>query len=192
MFQLFRFRRLLALLFIVVYLSLTGFYLVRHAIGHPLGHELAYFWTWDMFPNYSTESIRRRAIGETASGEYVMLVPNSRHRFRWGVHGDVTRLDIDRRLLFFRRAAVDGIGRHNTSLPNDPVRYVYLAENYWPEKFNLPSDLYRSAYEDTTTGELYWASAAERGTVPTRTYWRILDEAAVAEDGQVGNWELSP
>ena len=103
-------RRLPAVLFIAAYLSLSAFYFVRHAMGDSVSHPLAYFWTWDMFPNYPTESIRRWAVGETASGAYVKLLPNSAHRFRWGVHNDATRFDIDRRLLFFRRAALDAVG----------------------------------------------------------------------------------
>lgn len=193
MFRLSRFRRLPAAIFMAVYLSLTGFYLVQHLLGDSLGHWIGYFWTWDMFPNYPTVSVRRWAVGETASGRFVRLAPYSGHRFRWGVKGDVTRLDLDRRLPYFRLAALEGIRRHNAAIPADPIRHVYLAEQYWPEKYNLPDGLYRDFYEDTATGQPYWTSSGEdAGTVPRRKYWRILDEAAVTADGAVPAWESSP
>jgi hypothetical protein len=187
-----RLRHFIAILFIGSYLLLTGFFLVRHALGDSLAHPIGYFWTWDMFPNYPTESARRWAVGETAGGAYVQLLPNSAHRFRWGVHGDATRFDIDRRQLFFRQATLHAIKRHNATASDDPIRFVYLAEQYWPEKLNLPDELYHGFYYDEVTKKVYWASPANAGEVSKRFYWRVLDEADVETDGRVIAWEPSP
>ena len=187
-----RLRRIATIVFIAAYLLLTAFYLGSHAVGDSLAHPFGYFWTWDMFPNYPTESIRRWAVGETASGAYVKLLPNSAHRFRWGVHNTATRFDIDRRLLFFRRATLDASARHNTADPKDPIPIGYLTYTYWPEKFNLPGELYRDFYRDEVTGKVYWASPPETGDVPARFYWRVLEEAEVEADGRVIAWEPSP
>jgi hypothetical protein len=187
-----RLRRFAAILFIVAYLLLTAIYLGRHAVGDSLGHPFGYFWTWNMFPNYPTESVRRWAVGETAGGAYVKLLPNSAHQFRWGVHNDATRFDIDRRPSFFRRATLDAIERRNALVPDDPIRHVYLAEQYWPQKLNLPGALYRGFYHDEVTGKVYWATPLETAEVPARIYWRVLEEANVEADGRVIAWEPSP
>jgi hypothetical protein len=187
-----RLRHFAVILFIAAYLLLTAFFFVRHAVGDSLAHPIGYFWTWDMFPNYPTESVRRWAVGETAGGAYVKLLPNSEHRFRWGVHGDATRFDIDRRLLFFRRATLGAIERRNALVPDDPIRFVYLTEKYWPEKLNLPDELYHGFYHDEVTKKVYWASPRKESEVPQRFYWRILEEADVEADGRVIAWEPSP
>jgi hypothetical protein len=69
---------------------------------------------------------------------------------------------------------------------------VYLAEKYWPEKLNLPDDLYRDSYHDEVTGKIYWASSAKESKSSRRFYWRILEEADVEADGRVIAWEPSP
>ena len=187
-----RLRRFTAILFIATYLLLTAFYLGRHAIGDSLGHPFGYFWTWDMFPNYPTESARRWSVGETVGGAYVKLLPNSDHTFRWGVHGDATRFDIDRRQLFFRRATLDAIERHNVATPEDPIRFIYLAEKYWPEKLNLSDELYHGFYHDKVTGKVYWGSPRQENDAPQLFYWRILEEADVEADGRIVAWDPSP
>lgn len=186
-----RFRRCAAIVVIGAYLLLTVFYLGRHALGDSASGPLAYCFTWDMFPNYPTESSRRWAIGETASGKYVKLVPNDRQRFRWGVDDDITRFDIDRRLPFLRAAAAEAVRDYNATAKGDPIRHVYLAETYWPQKYNLPQPLSRQFYWDKVIDSTYWATPTSEESRPHPTYWRLIDEVAVDEEGGAAGWELS-
>ena len=176
--------RTLSVLVIVGYVWLTGYFLVRQVLGDTSAGPVAYFFTWDMFPNYPTESSRRLAVGVTARGGYVRLFPNPHHRFRWGVKGDLTRLDLNRRLRHFRRAAQDAAGSYQPADPNDRLVRLYLVERYWPVTFNLPEELYRKQkagfVEESTGGK------------PQRSYWRILETADVSAEGTVEDWETLP
>ena len=171
-----RFRRLAALPLIVLYLGCTAFYLYRQVVGDVGGSPFAYFWTWDMFPNYPAESSRRIVVGETKGGRFVRLLPGERDRFRWGRAGDGTRFDIDRRGGFLMRVIDIRVARYGESKSDDRLERVYLVEHYWPLRFNLPDDIYQSAYSEPN---------------PERKYWRIIGEFPVSKDGSV-EWETPP
>lgn len=154
-------RRVLAAAFITLYLGVSAFFLLRYAVGDLLPHPVAYFFTWDMFPGHYCESTRKVAVGRTIGGKYVQLVPGARDQNREGIRGDLTRLDLDRTSRDFRRMSETALKCNVASQAEDPIAHVYLFEKYWPNKFNLPDDLYVSF-----AGE----------PKPSRQFWRLLDE----------------
>jgi hypothetical protein len=168
------FRRVCAAVFIAAYLGAVGWHFVRHVVEGSGGGAAAYFWTWDMYPHYETESVRRTILGETAEGRFVQLLPDALDRFRWGNHGDATRLDLDRRDPNLKRVVEEALRRDRRE-PEDPERIVrvLVAERYWPVRFNAArraSDLPPSPADEQ------------------RSYWRIGAEAEVDEDGSL-SWK---
>lgn len=143
---------------IVGYLSLLGLNLGRQILGDPTPGASGYFFTWDMFPFYHAWSSRRTAIGKTAGGRYVEIVPAGAQRYRGGADGNLTRADLDRGENTVRRLA-DQTLAHTRGIETDPVTQVWLLEEYWPEKMNLRPDLY----------EEFWGTSK-----PLRTYWRRI------------------
>lgn len=157
-------RRIGAVLLIVSYLATSGWFLLLHILGDSGSTPFAYFWTWDMFPNYPAESNRRAIMGRTDTEEWVRLFPNPRNRFRWGVRGDVTRLDLNHTPQFARAAAEQALESH----PSQRLTEVKLVEQYWPAKFNLPDGLYGAVYGSEN---------------PQRRSWRVVASWSVDDNG---------
>src|SRR5260221_11269338 len=64
-------RRAAATILVIAYLAALAGFLCLQALGDSGLAPLSYFFTWDMFPSYSSESSRRVAVGETAAGTFV-------------------------------------------------------------------------------------------------------------------------
>lgn len=154
-------RRVCAVAFIVAYLGVNAFFLARYAVGDVLPHPIAYFFTWDMFPGHYCESTRKVAVGRTEEGRFVQLVPGPLDQYREGTGGDLTRVDLDRTGRDFRRLAEHALQQSREIRSDEPIVHVYLFEKFWPNKFNLPDDLYQSY-----AGE----------PKPSRHSWRLLGE----------------
>lgn len=155
---------------IVAYLAASAWFLYLHVLGDVGWHPVTYFFTWDMFPGYSTTSARRVVVGQTQSRRYVQLIPGPNEQFRWGVAGDLPRFDIlpavdqgppVERLMDAIDAA---LARTHPQHIDDPIVFVDILEEYRPSHFNLPEDLYRQEY------------GVDR---PERRYWRSLGSARV-------------
>ena len=153
--------RVASRLAVLAYLAVLGGFLLQSALGDSRYYPAAYFFTWDMFPSHSSQSFRRVALGETASGRYRRLYPSPREQFHRGAHSDLTRLDLDRRLVFYRSAVEQTLREYAERQRDDPVKHVYLLEKYWPAKFNYPADLYES-----------WSGIPR----PDRAAWRLVSE----------------
>ncbi len=156
---------MLASLAIALYLAALAGFLLQSALGDTGLFPASYFFTWDMFPSYYTESSRRAAVGRTASGRYLALHPSPFQQYRGGVHGDLTRVELERRGLFYP-AAVEQTLQRSRPVANDPMQEVWLFEQYWPVKFNYPDDLYES----------WWGSRK-----PDRRSWRQTGEFDVVD-----------
>ena len=114
-----------------------------------------------MFPTYSTESSRRVAVGQTASGRYVQLHPSPFQQYRGGAGGDLTRIELEQRGLFYRAAVEQTLNLTRAHQSGDPVSHAFLFEKYWPAKFNYPDALYEA-----------WSGSPK----PDRFSWRLVDE----------------
>jgi hypothetical protein len=160
-----RIRRSLAGLAIALYLAALAGFLLQSALGDSGLFPVSYFFTWDMFPSYKTESSRRVAIGQTESGRYLELYPSPFQQYQGGVHGDLTRVDLECRGLFYS-AAVEQTLLRSRHEADDRVQQAWLFEQYWPAKFNFPDELYES----------YWGTRK-----PERRCWRLLGEFDVVD-----------
>ena len=169
-------RRLLVVAFILSYLAAGVFFLYCHLLGQTRGLPWGYFWTWDMFPNYPSFSARRLALGETEGGHFVRVFPTNKMHYRRGGSGDYTRFDLPRNDAALRKAVEETLEAAHASAADDPVTYVFLVEEYWPVRFNLPDDLYRKAFGEEN---------------PQRHSFRILDEGPVEKTGEV-HWTSAP
>ena len=165
-------RRCGATFAIVAYLSTTAWFGLLHVLGDLVQDPTAYFFTWDMFPFYVTESTRPIAVGLTRSGEHLQLLPGPTQQFRWGLSGKATRSDLDRSRRFLRSAVDHALKQTKTAQEDDPFVRVFVVEEYWPSRFNLTDDLYKAVYNEPN---------------PRRKYWRILDEFEVTADNTLGH-----
>lgn len=144
------------------YVGVSVIFLALHVLGDTRRYAVGYYFTWDMFPYFYCESTRTLAVGRTASGQFLELVPGPSERFRGGVQGDLNRADLDREGTFFRRLAERAARRVNERESFDPVVHVYLFENFWPAKFNLTDNLYqRWAAEEKPSVWQHWRLRGE-------------------------------
>ncbi len=156
----------------MLYATVTLWFFGRHAVGDAVGGPVAYLFTWDMFPNYPAWSARRVALVETESGRYFQILPTRHEQFRRGSQRTHSRLDLPRNDNALRQAAEVALTEFR-GLPiavDDPPSYVFLIEQFWPVRFNLPDDLYEAAYNTEN---------------PRRKSWRIVDESAVGPNGEL-------
>jgi hypothetical protein len=188
---------------IVAYLLTTVFFLGRHVLGDSASHRVAYFWTWDMFPGYTSTATRRVAIGETTGGQFVQLYPSAAQQFHWGVGGDMTRLDMlpsvegERAAAWFLAAVQETLERTTTTTTDDPIARIYLVEEYWPLRYNLSDDLYEDVYGETLIKAVVdlaqTKQALEESPLTNRTHpthWRVLLDVAVERTKRSdGRWE---
>jgi hypothetical protein len=145
----------------VAYLGALGGFLLQSALGDTAPFPLSYFFTWDMFPSHNTRCLRRVAVGLTAGGKYLQLHPSPYLQYRGGVHGDLTRVDLDARGFFYQPAVEQTLKLSAATFLPDPVTHVYLFEKSWPSKFNYPADLYQA-----------WCGSPK----PDRVWWRLVTE----------------
>lgn len=159
-----------ACLFIVAWLGVVAWHLGRQIAGDPSPSPAAYFWTWDMYPNYRTESVRREILAETADGQTIRLLPDESDRFRWGNRGDATRFDLDQRSAVLERSIHSALSRRRqrTSGSQSPVVRIRVAEEFRPMRRNVESQ-------------------DEAGPIPgaAKSSWRVSAEADVAADGSL-------
>jgi hypothetical protein len=162
--------------FFIAYGGAGIFFLYGHVLGDTARTPAGYFWTWDMFPNYPSFSARRFALGQTRSGQYLMVFPTDQVRHRRGGQGDLTRFDLPRNDAALRRAVSEQLAAYPPQDMSDPITYVFLVEKSWPVRFNLPADLYEAQYGEPN---------------PHRAAFRILDEGPVDALGTV-RWTNAP
>lgn len=144
----------------------------------------SYFWTWDMYPGYSTASVHREIIGEAADGSYLRLYPSTRDRFRWGMHGETHRLDFYQTAqadLYARELVEERLRERNDETGDGTLRRIYVVERYWPVRYNLPDELYDEIYVPlTASGE-----PLSREPDTRRRWWRVIAEAKINEENRL-------
>lgn len=157
------------------YLTLSAWYFQRHLVGDQQPCPLQYAFTWDMFPNYPMWSSRRFAIVKTQSGNYFRIFPGTRQQFRRGHSGTHSRFDLprdDSRLKAAVAQAVEDFARVHT---DDPPRYVFVCERYWPVGANALQT--RLQFEESENSE-----AAQK-------FVRVIDEGPIVRS-DAGRWQV--
>lgn len=121
---------------IVCYLSVVVAGVAAHAVQfHSHSHPLSYFFVWDMFCGWSAWEQRLHVVGEGDSGMLYELAPGP-----WGnykPYGDIPRHHYDSLANHAGDIAVNTL-RHTQ---HEPIRQVFVYEEVWAKKFNLPDAL---------------------------------------------------
>ncbi|MFQ5731225.1 MAG: hypothetical protein ACE5KM_04625 [Planctomycetaceae bacterium] len=150
--------RVAVVLLCLAYVSVTAYFGVRHVLGDvpDLTEEPAgYFFTWNMFPGYSTTTSQISVVGQAGERRFVKLLPATSHRYRFGVGNAATRMDMDRRRSNIEPTLQRLLKRYDAEHPDEPIETVFVVETYWPSRFNLPDDLYREVYGETNPHRKY-------------------------------------
>ncbi len=167
-------RRAAAVFCIGLYLLANVFFLVRNSVGATGPDPWAYFFTWDMYPFYRTTSSRPLAFGRTKNGTCVELLPSPLQEFRWGLDGTATRTDMDRGFRY-TSSTIRKVLRSSKHADHNPIVHVYVIEEYWPARFNLPDDVYSRTID--------WPPRSAGQSNPRRKYWKVLEEFDVEFGG---------
>ena len=130
-------KRWLAHITIVAYLGALSWGLCAHMLRVGTGaHPVMYFLVWDMFCGWSAWAGKSHVVGQGESGRYYELAPAP-----WGdLHpfGSLDRHDYDPNAIFSARMAVNCL-RHTQ---HEPIVRIFVVEECWPKKFNLPDELW--------------------------------------------------
>ncbi len=130
-------KRWLTKIGIAIYLGglVFGFFAHAFEVGHAC-HPIMYFFVWDMFCGWSGYEARMHVIGEGESGKFYELAPGP-----WGEfhpYGFISRQHYDPEFRNGERMA------HNTlkHTVHEPMVRLFVIEEEYPKKFNLPDDQY--------------------------------------------------
>lgn len=130
-----------AQVFIVVYLGVLLFGLASHALTFLKGcHPAMYLIVWDMFCGWAAYETRCEVVGEGDSGTYYRLAPGPWGGFR--PFGSAERRDYDIHGQFGHRLASNTLRRTD----HERIRRVYVVEQAWAKKYNLPAPLWQRRY----------------------------------------------
>lgn len=136
-------KRWLAIGTIATYLSVMFYGVAAHALNYkPNSHPSMYFIVWDMFCGWSAFSNRIHVIAEGESGRYYEVTPSP-----WGEikpFGDLERHHYDPFGMHVDDIAFNTL-KHTA---HEPITRVYLVEEIWAKKFNLPDRLWEARYPE--------------------------------------------
>ena len=136
-------KRCLAVCTIVVYLGMLFFGVASHAVSFKANSTpLKYFFVWDMFCGWSAYEERTNIIAEGESGRFYQLSPPP-----WGdfqPFGSLSRHHYD---TFTNHAgAVAASTLRHTQ--HEPIARVFVIQEAWSKKFNLPDQLWNQRYTE--------------------------------------------
>lgn len=144
-------KRLFAVGIIVGYLGLLGAGLGSHALNYKTNsHPTMYFIVWDMFCGWSAYEERTHVIGQGESGKYYELAPGP-----WGDYqpfGNLARHHYD---PFSMHAAALAQNTLRYS-DHEPMRQLFVVQEVWAKKFNLPDELWAQRYPEPKDPHSYF------------------------------------
>jgi hypothetical protein len=136
-------KRWLAAGTIAAYLSVMFYGVAAHALNYkPNSHPTMYFIVWDMFCGWSAFSNRTHVIGQGESGRYYQLSPPPWGEFK--PFGDLGRQHYDP----FTNHTADLALNTLRYTQHEPIQQIYVVEEIWAKKFNLPDDLWNRRYPE--------------------------------------------
>jgi hypothetical protein len=149
-------KRWLTHLIITGYLGVMGYGVVAHAVNYKVSaHPAMYFIVWDMFCGWSSHASRLQIIGETVGengepGKFYELGPGP-----WGEikpYGDIGRRHYDAFCLFSPKMAYNCL-KHTK---HEPMHRIYIIEECWPKKYNLPDRIFASRHGEQKDEHHYY------------------------------------
>lgn len=144
-------KRWLVISTIGCYLSVLTFGVVSHALSYKKNvHPAMYFVVWDMFCGWSSYEDRTHIIGEGESGKYYQLSPGPWGEFK--PYGDLGRQHYDP--FSNHSMALAASTLKNTD--HEPIERIYVVQEVWAKKFNLPDHLWAQRYPEPKEPHSYY------------------------------------
>jgi len=144
-------KRSIAAVVICGYLGSLSWGIVAHTLHFGANaHPVMYFVVWDMFCGWGAYSNRTHLVAEGESGTYYQLSPAP-----WGTlkpFGHVDRLHYDTNYHLTPEMIRNNL-RHTQ---HEPISRVFVVEETWPKKFNLPDPLWDAAYDEPKDKHSYF------------------------------------
>ena len=150
--KVFGMKRWLINLGVLLYAGALCFGIGCHTLKTGTGlHCAMYFVVWDMFCGWTSYSCRVHVIGEGESGRYYELAPGP-----WGEIRPFGRLG---------RRHYDVTGLHSLRLARNTLRHtdhepmtrMFVVEEYWNKKFNLPDHLWHRRFDEPRQRQTYFS-----------------------------------
>ena len=163
-------KRWLSHLTIASYLLFLAAGIVCHTVNWGTGaHPAMYYVVWDMFCGWSAYEVRYHLIGEGESGAYYDLSHGPWGEFR--PYGDVGRQHYDPNGSFSFRLAYNVLDHTD----HEPMSRIFVVEESWPKKFNIPDHLWEQRYEQPKDPLSYYhvrhVATADGVLLSTREGW---------------------
>ncbi|MGQ0633225.1 MAG: hypothetical protein ACT4QC_01335 [Planctomycetaceae bacterium] len=186
-------RRLVTLAFITVYLGALVYGNLCHAVGHGTGsHPLMYFIVWDMFCGWAAYDSRTHIVAQGENQKFYELAPAPWGEIRpWGSLG---RHHYDGFNSHSGRIALNTL-RHSA---HEPIERVFVIEECWAKKFNLPDSVWKSRYDAPRDPYSYYRLRSEfavvdrpPGSIPG-SIRRVGDAIRKNADAKSGGDEHNP
>lgn len=135
-------KRWLAVAFISSYLGVLSYGVGCHTFGAgQTSHTLMYFIVWDMFCGWASYASNLHIIAEGESQKYYELAPAPWGEFvPWGYLG---RRHYDAFNTHTPRIAMNTL-KHTK---HEPITRVFVVEETWAKKFDLPDHIWNQRYE---------------------------------------------
>jgi len=128
---------------IVAYIAVLVMGIGSHALNVGMGaHPGMYYIIWDMFCGWSAHSSRLHLVAEGESGDYYALNPPP-----WGElkpYGKLGRPQYDIPARHMARFAMNVLNHSS----HEEMTRIFLVEESWPKKFNLPDSVWNQIYEE--------------------------------------------
>ena len=136
---------------IAAYLLCLAHGVLCHALQFRVNaHPLMYFTVWDMFCGWSGWSYRNHVIAEGESGQFYALTPTP-----WGEFHPYSNLGREHYDSFHSHARRIGANCLKQT-DHEPMKCMYLVEETWSKKFNLPEPLWNQLHEDAPDPKHYF------------------------------------
>lgn len=136
---------------IAAYLSALAWGIVAHTFGFKNNaHPAMYYVVWDMFCGWGSYSNRMQVIAEGESGEFYQVTPAP-----WGTIKPFGKLD--RRHYDFYGVAINRIAMNVLKhTEHEPISRIYVLDECWPKKFNIPDKLWNERYTEAKDPHHYF------------------------------------
>ncbi|HCS51028.1 MAG TPA: hypothetical protein DIW81_05460 [Planctomycetaceae bacterium] len=144
-------KRYLAVATITIYLGALswGIFSDTFAVGN-VAHPAMYYVVWDMFCGWSGYECRQHLIAQGESGQYYKLNPAPWGEFR--AFGPADRIDYDSFAAHSQNIARNIL--RNTE--HEPIQRVYLVEENWSKRYNIPDYLWSMKFEEEKESYSYY------------------------------------
>ncbi len=136
---------------IAAYLAWLGHGLFCHALQYqPVAHPAMYFTVWDMFCGWSGWAHRNHVVAEGESGQFYRLTPTP-----WDEYQPYSNLGREHYDAFHNHLKRIGVNCINQT-QHEPIIRMYVVEETWSKKFNLPDHLWGRVHDGPKLPQHYF------------------------------------